>query len=403
MKMWLQAWIGALVLTVTTLGLAQGPVALPKGHPSIEQLTAATREAPPPAASMPSVKGSITIQALTGSAGGAPVVNESVLIELYHQGIVLQKWGEKGDTMLDAAGTVTINNIPLRVPCQVMVTITHNGLQQQALGKDMLAPESPHLIIPMKVYEPTDQNPAWTINMRHVIVQWTAGAPGVQVIEMLFVNNPSDRAWLGEFQGKQGGGRVTMTLPLPTGAVNVQLAAGFDETATTIAKDRIVNQAPLFPGQTEFRVLYILPAPGGKANLAITAPHDIEQMRVFVPADAVAVTATGLEGGAPKQMGQGMEAVRPYRASKLKAGQSVSLAFSGIVAAPVSAHEHEGDTPAGHEATVPGGTGGAGGAEQDSSGFSAKNLAIVGALVLGLCGLGVFFLRKPRTPTQGTR
>jgi hypothetical protein len=329
--------------------------AMPPGHPPLAPTTA-------PA------KGSITIRALEGRAGGGPITNAQILVELYHQGIVLQKW----DAQLNAEGVATISDIPVRVPCQPLVTVTFKGLRQQAVGP-VLTPSSPTAAFDMKVYEGTEERPAYTVAMRHVIVKWAENAAGILVTEMLSVSNPADHAWIGDKREGEGGGRSTFGLPVPAGAQEVQLMGGFDEDSALVTKEGIVSGSPLFPGQTRFQVGYAIPAHDGAVNLTITAPADVGQMMVFVPAEGATIAATGLSGGQPMSMGE--EAVRAYQASGIKKGQTVSLAITGLTAA----------------ATAPGPA-----AAEAAKGFSARNVAIGGGVLLALCGVGVLLLKKPK-------
>ena len=335
-----------------------GAATLPSGHPPIESMTGG--------AAVKAVKGSITIHALPGAAGGAAITNTPIVVELYHQGVVLKKW----DTTLDAAGLATISDINVVVPCQPMITLTYKGLLQQAVGP-VIAPDAPDAKFDMKVFEGTDERPAFKVSMRHVIVRWAENGAGVLVTEMLSVENPAEKAWLGE---EHEGGKFTFGLPLPANAVDVQPIDGFDEQTVHVHKEGVLNGSPLFPGQTQFRVNYAVPAVEGVVNLSFGAPADVAQMKVFVPAEGATVTAAGLISGPRIDMGE--QHVRSFNGVDIKMGQSVSLAVSGLVATdtakPASAKD-----------------------------FSPKNVAIAGVILIALCGVGVLFLKKPN-PAKAT-
>jgi hypothetical protein len=374
------------------MGAEAGPAGtakLPKGHPSIEDMMAAAAQTQDqPASTAPAVKGTISIHLVPGTAGGSSLANEPITVELYHRGAVLQKWEVK----TNAAGAATITDVPAQVPAHALVTVNHKGLLQQAVG-EVLEPANPQQTIEMRVYEGTDARPAWTVAMRHVIVRWTPSTPGLEVTEMLSATNPSDRAWLGD---KHASGekidRTTLILPLPANASDVQLHAGFDDGGTAVQNNAIVSSSPLFPGPTQFRLSYTVPAPGGVASLTITAPNaPVGHMMVFVPADATTVKATGLQGGQPMSMGAGggmaapgatgeAQQVRAFSAADLAPGQTATLAFTGIVPGPEP-------TPDGADAAPDAPV------KKDKT---AQTVAIGGALLIAVAGTGFFFMKKPK-------
>ncbi len=393
-----------LVLTMASVGLAQmpGPTTLPAGHPAIGGAVGPMpaghpaiggadapmpaghpaiggADAPMPAGhpamgeagtTMPTVKGSIEIQAIAGTKDGTPVGGESVTVELYHQGIVLKKW----DLTLDAKGAGVINDIPVRVECQAMVTVRHGGLEQQGIGP-VLDPANPTQHIDLKVYDATQTKPEWTVNMRHVIVQWAEGGEGISVTEMISAENPTDRAWMGQ---ARDGKVYTFLLPLPAGATGVRLMGGFDESATQITNEGIYSGGPLFPGQTQFRVAYMVPAVNGTVSLPITAPADIGHMMVFVPAEGATVTAQGIEGGDKMSMGEEQQ-VRAFHGKDIKAGTTATLTIAGL-SGKLAGEKADGVKE-----------------------LSAKNVAVAGAVLIGLCGVGVLFLKKPKGAKAGAK
>jgi hypothetical protein len=338
------------------------PAAMPPGHPSLEQMMAAGA-ASQPATTAPDLHGTLTLSVVQGSAGGPAIGATKASITLYHRGAALKQL----DVELDAQGHAELTDLPVNPPVQPMVSIEHAGLLQQGLGP-VLDAAHPSQKIEMKVYETTDQKPAWSVAMRHMIVDYEGAL--VHVTEMLSVTSPADRIWRGEPMGDR---TVTIALPLPAGAKDVQLDAGFDTDLTEIAKGMLVTASPLFPGRNEVRFSYTLAATAGKVGLSIAAPVPVGSLMVFLPADQTKVTATGLEGGDVMSMGD--HSVRVYKEQNLPAGARADLEISGLAAAPT------GLAPA-----------------VNKSALSPKNLALAGGFLVVLVGAGLL-LRKPRKAT----
>jgi hypothetical protein len=228
----------------------------------------------------------------------------------------------------------------------------------------------------MKVFEPTEETPAWSVAMQHMIVDYKKDGTGATVTEMLSTNNPADRAWIGtKIPGTAGmpDTHVTLTLPLPPDADQVSLGGAFDEDSTHIVGGKLVTGSALFPGRSEFRMTYTVPVKAGAVELPIVTPAAVGNLIVMVPADETQVTATGLEGSPPVSMGEGQPAIRMFRAQNLAAGAMVKLAIAGIKAAP-----------AGADTGVP------------ETGWSGRNVAIGAAFLLVLAGAALMLMKKPK-------
>jgi hypothetical protein len=345
-----------------------GSGAIPAGHPSMDQLLGLD------AATKPAAVGSLTVQIVPGTAGAALSADDPVTVTLYHRGSPVQKI----DAKLDASGKVVVANFPVAPPVQALVSVKHGGLYQQVVSPELNA-EEPIQSLQMKVFETTDERPDWSIAMQHMIVQWNQDGSGATIIEMLSASTPGDKAWLGE---KNADKRITMTVPLPPGADQVELGGSFDEDASSIVDGKLVSGGALFPGRSEYRITYTVAAKGGNLELPITTPAAVENLIVFVPADDVQVTATGgLSGGKPVDMGEG--SIRMFRGQKLAAGETATLSIKGIKAAPAP------------------GTPGAGteGATVAATGFSARNVAMGGAFLIALIGAGMILIKKPQEKT----
>ena len=353
---------------VSQMRAPPGPVMpgqpLPKGHPDISQMKR------PTASTQPTLIGTVVVRAVQNTKGGPAVgAGAPVTLELYQQDQVL----EKREGKLDAKGLATFERIPVGMMITPVARISYNGVDYEATGGAM-DPTHADQQLQVAVYESTEQQPAWTIRMQHIMLQPTT--EGVQVMEMLAVENPTDRAWIGKAGGGAHGKRVTTIFPLPPGAKDVQLVGGFHECCVKIDSDRVTNSMALVPGTSQYRIVYTLPVDDGKAQFSVTTPVGIGHVMAFVPDDGTTVTASGLESGGTADMGNGK--TRFYKASDLKAGSKIQLGVSGITAATTAAG---GSTPSKLAAA------------SALSGQLAKIVAGAGGLLIFVVG-GMFLLVK---------
>lgn len=275
---------------------------------------------------MANLKGTLKLTVAAGSAGAGVPAGDAVTVLLVREGMA----AERRELKTDDAGKLTVEDIPLMPPVEVVVQIHHGGLTQQA-EVQALTPGAPERSLELKVFEPTEEAPAWRVAMRHVFVEYSEDKTQAVVMEMMQVTNPGDRVWIGA-KGAAGMGekRVTLTIPVPAEAKEVELGGEWDEASTRMEVGKVVTGSPLFPGESEYQVHYTLPVKGGAVELPIVAPAAIENLIVVVPADGARVTAKGLEGGQAVKMGEDRGAVRMYRAMDVPAGTKVVVAIGGI-------------------------------------------------------------------------
>lgn len=294
--------------------------------------------------SVAAVKGSLGIRAIQGTQGGPPIGSVPVEIELRHRGMLL----DTIKAQLDEHGVLVLEDVPVAMGVQPIARVQYADLTYQVAGGLMDATH-PTQQLDVACYEPTEEQPAWTIEMRHVMI---AEAPeGVHVTEVLVVNNPADRTWIGAMSGVAKGAssatpdamvrlptakRVTTAFALPADSKAVTLGEGFHNwCCSTLANGKLVNHLPLMPGSSKMIYTYVVPAREGRASVEVVAPAAVDHLMVLVPAAQTIESSAGLEQGSTETMGA--VSVRTYMASNLAEGQQVRLTLAGLHSAkPVS-------------------------------------------------------------------
>src|SRR5690606_29060756 len=141
---------------------------------------------------------------------------------------------------LDEHGVALVEDIPVAMGFQPLVKVAYSGVTYQKAGEVMDA-SRPHQMIEVVCYELTQDPPPWKVRMRHVMV--TLAPDGVEVTEVLVVENPTDRTWIGRPRAGAGQGEgkaITTIFPVPAGALQVTLGRGFHEwCCTTQAENRL--------------------------------------------------------------------------------------------------------------------------------------------------------------------
>jgi hypothetical protein len=371
------------------LGGATGsaPGALPPGHPQIGSIGAA-------ASTQPAVNGVLTIHAVQKTAGAAPAGTDDVNIDLYFRD---QLW-DKTSAKLDKTGTLKITGLPAQFGIQPVVKITHAGVVYSAVGELMDA-QHPEQSLEVPVYETAATQPQWSIEMRHVIV--SPSPNGLDVMEMLDIQCPGDRAWAGTADA--AGKRTSLALPLPQGAKDLKIGGSFSSDLITLNGGVISTSQAIVPGDSKYQLQYTVPASNNTSALSVTAPVKTGHVLVFVPDDGTSVVPTPpLQLMGSQQMGQNPQKTRYYMATQIEPGQKLQLVVSDLNQAHTDA-----------TGTVPEATPAAAVATSDEAPVAApvvaasvadseapKLLALIGGGVVLLIGTAALLIKRPHTATS---
>jgi hypothetical protein len=386
-KRYLAAAVAGFIGVAGLARAADNAPALPSGHPDITKVGPSTR----PAGALPSghpqlpsghpdvnaskgqqapTDGTLAIRVIPGTKDGPAVGGMPVKLDFYHRGKVVQK----AELTLDNRGVVLVQNVPLLLQVQPVASVEYGGVTFRAVG-EVMDENRPAQQINLPVYETTTERPAWTVKTRHVIVH-PAVDGGVKVMEMLGIESPSDKAWLGEGATKEASG-VTMTLPLPAGARKVESSA-IEAGTAKFEGGRLVSTASLNPGSSQLQYSYVVPVSGdGTVVLSLTAPADTVKMGVFVPEQGMKADVSGLVADGSFEMGKGRTLV--YKGEGLKAGHVATLTLKltprGAAAAPAP--------------------GGAGRPVNVAGGDAPQIIAGVGGGLVLAVGMGYLLFKQP--------
>lgn len=362
--------------------------ALPDGHPSLPGMTGGNNGAalPPGHPDLSAMKKKdvkpidvvFTVNAVQSTKGAAPIGVAPATLEFFFD----NQSAKKIEFQLNEKGSATVKADAIPSGAQPVLTVKHQTVDYHAVGTPVDAAR-PQSRIDVGVYETTEQVPAWTVKMQHVMLQ--PNADGVGVMEMIALENPTDRSWVGTLS--EDGKRTTFKLPLPPGAKDVQLLQGFHDCCVEWVGNEIVNRMALTPGTGQYRLAYTIPYTDGHSTLAFKTPAPVEHLMVFLP-DGAKASVKGLEDIGSQKMGD--KSIHAFTGTKIPAGQEVQL----IVDQPV------GDAKAQSKAatsTIPAAMTGATKVNAGSADVVkiAKAIAIVGSVIVLLVA-GMLMFVKPK-------
>lgn len=306
--------------------------------------------------------GTLTVQALQGTSGTQPVGAAPVRVQLYSGNQMFRTL----DGRLDEESVVTFPDLPLDVNARALVLVSHSGVTYTGVGPVMDAAHPEARVIVM-CYDATEEAPDWTVKMRHVMIDHHEH--GVTVNEVIVVNNPTDRTWVGTVGADDK--RVTTTFPVPMDAHSFALGRGFNGWNETRRENgKLINQLPLMPETTEMQFAYVLTTEDGKASLDITSPARAERLMVVLPTTLQVETPEGLEDTGAQPMGD--REVRSFVGGAMDANETLQIRLTGLT-----------DSMQAQETAA-------------ASGNMARWIALIGGGLIVLIALIVLFSRSPK-------
>jgi hypothetical protein len=273
------------------------------------------------------VRGRLAIRAIQGTPEGPPIGTAPVTVQLFHRGMLF----DTVNSQLDEHGVTVLEDLPAGMDVQPVVQVVYKDMTYQKVGETLNAAQ-PQQSLEVICYEPTNVAPAWAVRMWHVMMD--RRPPGLFVTEVLVVENPGDRTWLGT--DGAGAKPITTSFALHQQARDVALGPGFhDWCCTTHAPGSLVNHLPLMPETTEFRFSYLIPAEDDSIDLDIVAPAPVDHVLVVLPVDITVQHAHGLMLSGTDT--SGAQPVVAYMAANLGRGQRATLSLAGLgTAAPLA-------------------------------------------------------------------
>ena len=301
-------------------GFGTAVAQLPAGHPVIPDT------APAPADGLKQAidqgpKGILAIRAVQGTKGGPEPAGDEVEIIFLHRDTPVQQV----KAQLDEHGLAMVPDVPVSLGLTPLVRVKHGGVLYQDAGKTMDA-ANPNVSLDVLVFETTEQEPAWNVEVRNVMASEIPGVKDkIAVGEVVVVDNPSDQTWLGAPADAQNR-RATVSLTLAPGATEIVLQAGFHGwCCTEQSGQRLVVQMPLMPGRHTYKFAYRVPIVQGKTDLRVANPAPAASSAFLVPTAAMIEPPTVVTEAAPDPNVDG----RMFEASKVPAGQSVGIVLTG--------------------------------------------------------------------------
>ncbi len=277
----------------------------------------------PPALVHAASNGRIFGQLLDGTHNNAPLVGQSVTLQMAQGNNAHDLASVKTDTH----GSFAFNNLDTDKTINYAVYTRYQGAQYSSDLIDLSTKSLQQA--DLTVYEATTSTASIAIVQATALLHKPDAQGGVlSVSEILFFKNVGTYTYVGSLDASKGKPDALL-FALPPNARNVSLSKGFDGYQVIQVDRGFATNAALPPGTSQFIFSFELPYTASNYNFSYDVVYPTVQFSLLVPPD-VNVTSSALTSGGLITADQ--HPYRLYQARDLLAGTKIQAQLQGLPA-----------------------------------------------------------------------
>jgi hypothetical protein len=242
--------------------------------------------------------GSVSGQVVNKTAGGSGTGGTTVMLVSF--GRKEQKPLGQRTTQGDANGHYSFSGLD-RDPNIVYITLARYQDVNYPTDQPFQLQDQPTQQSDIAVYDSTTTDDALQLDSLNLLVLG-ADQGTLQFMEMGALINSSDRTFVTANPQDQALANA-VKLPLPPGALGVQMQTGFNTQDVTTGMGGIQVTSPVPPGRHQFALSFQVPYTGSSADLSLQIPYQAASLSVYVPDTGLKLDTSSLTSAGPAQFG----------------------------------------------------------------------------------------------------
>ncbi|MBI2942273.1 MAG: hypothetical protein HYY04_17730 [Chloroflexi bacterium] len=279
----------------------------------------------PVAAAQGAQPGTIRVQVANRSPGG-PVAGLLVHLRTTIDG----RGRVVGQVLSDETGVAQFDRLPL---ASYQAEVERDGGRYRSAVISLSA-ATPHQEVSVVVYDASGDPLTIQVERQTLVVAGVEGsAPQAAVIELLTIQNPTDRAYVGDRVADPGVGLPpvysrTLRIPMPTGSTDFVPRLGLPADEMVPIVGGWASRLPLPPGTTEVSYSYRIGYAFGLLLLDRELPYGARQFNLLVPDVGLEVASPDLAPAGGLDLQGHRYAV--YSGANLPPGKRVLVRIAGF-------------------------------------------------------------------------
>ncbi|MHC4119420.1 MAG: hypothetical protein ACYSWO_18145 [Planctomycetota bacterium] len=262
----------------------------------------------------------LTVQVTNGTADGAPVADDEVIVQVFESRYLLHTFNGR----VNADGKAFFNNVPEGDHLTAVARARHQDMMFSGRPVSLQSTEDGR-VASVQVFDVSDDKSPLSVETHHLIIKVRPGA--IEVTEYMQLRNSCDMAISSSERDAQNR-TIVLEIKLPTGFKNLRSFSYFQEKALVITKEGFYDIMAIPPGEQHITFAYTLDVSSETMDFAKTISLPTSNFALF--AELGQAKIQGLGGTQRQAMRSRGESLRYYERGSLAPGEEVTLQLTNL-------------------------------------------------------------------------
>ena len=262
----------------------------------------------------------LTVQVTNGTADGAPVTDDEIIVQIYDNRYLLRTLNGRAD----AEGKAVFKNIREGEHLAAVARAKHQDMMFSGQPVSLHSTENGR-VASVQVFDVSDDKSQLSVETHHLIIKARPGA--IEVTEYMQLKNSSDMAISSSERDDQNR-TIVLDIKLPQGFKNLRSFSYFKDSALVVTEEGFYDIMAVPPGEQHITVAYTLDVTSEVMDFAKTISLPTSNFALF--AELGQAKILGLGQAQQQAMRSSGESMQYYERSSLAPGEEVALQLTNL-------------------------------------------------------------------------
>ncbi len=262
----------------------------------------------------------LTVQVISGTADGAAVTGDEVIVQIYEGRYLLHTFSARAD----AEGKALFEDIPEGEHLAAVVRAKHQDMMFGGQPVSLRPTEDGH-VVSVQVFDVSNDKSKLSVDTHHLIIKARPGT--LEVTEYMHLQNSSDRAISSSDRDDQDRA-IVLDIKLPSGFKNLRSFTYFEDSALVVTEKGFYDIMAVPPGEQHITFSYTLDVTSEVMDFAKTISLPTSEFVLF--AELGRAEIQGLDRAAEQATRSSGEAMQYYERYNLAQNEEIAFQLTHL-------------------------------------------------------------------------
>jgi len=262
----------------------------------------------------------LVVEATNGTRGGTDVAGDSIVVQIFEHGQLLQTL----DGKVADDGKAVFDNVFAGEQSVAVAGVKHQDMMFSS-PPVALEPAADSIVAGVKVFDVCEDSSMLSVGTHHFIVR--SRSKSIEFTEYMELKNSSDMA-VSSKKRDSSNRAIVLEIMLPKGFKNLRSLSYFEETALVITADGFYDTMAVPPGEHEIAFSYTVDATSATMDIIKKVSLPTSDFVVF--AESGEAKIEGLGRPEQKLVGTNGAPMEYYQRSDLTAAEEIAFSITGL-------------------------------------------------------------------------